>query len=67
VTIGESRTMPVFQLRAIWYGERPYIITADGARYYRGAFLENGWFIEEIGAERILFTRDGETVALSYR
>jgi hypothetical protein len=67
VTIGESAAMPMLQLRAIWFGERPYVITAEGSRFYQGAFLDNGWVIEEIGAERVLFARDGETVVLSYR
>jgi hypothetical protein len=29
--------MPVVNVQAVWFGERPYIITAGGNRYYKGA------------------------------
>ena len=48
-------------------GERPYVITAEGNRYYKGAFLNNGWKIKDIADGRILLTKDGETLALVYR
>ena len=35
-------------VQAVWFGERPYIITAEGNRYYKGAFLNNGWKIKDI-------------------
>jgi Inner membrane component of T3SS, cytoplasmic domain/Inner membrane component of T3SS, periplasmic domain len=66
-TTGETRTMPALQLEAIWYGERPYIVTADGERYFQGAVLDNGWVIRDIGEDRLLLAKDGETVALTYR
>ncbi len=62
----DSSVMPTLQLQAIWYGDHPYIITAEGARYYKGAVLDNGWIIREITADRLLLARDGETVALTY-
>lgn len=64
---GEARTMPALQLQAIWYGEHAYIVTADGGRYYEGAVLDNGWIIREIGEDRLLLAKGGETVALTYR
>jgi hypothetical protein len=64
---GEPRTMPALPLQAIWYGERPYIVTADGERYFQGAVLDNGWIIRDIGEDRLLLAKDGETVALTYR
>jgi hypothetical protein len=65
--IGEAQTMPALQLQAIWYGEHPYILTADGERYFEGAVLDNGWIIREIGEDRLLLAKGGETVALTYR
>lgn len=64
---GESRAMPALQLQAIWYGENPYIVTAGGERYFEGAVLDNGWIIREIGEDRLLLGKGGETVALTYR
>jgi hypothetical protein len=64
---GEARTMPTLQLQAIWYGEHPYIVTAGGERYFEGAVLDNGWIIREIGEDRLLLAKGGETVALTYR
>lgn len=62
---GESP--PRLALQAIWYGERPYIITADGGRYYEGAFVGDGWSVKDIGEERILLAKGGVTVTLTYR
>ena len=64
---GEGRAMPALQLQAIWYGENPYIVTAGGERYFQGAVLDNGWIIREIGEDRLLLGKGGETVALTYR
>jgi hypothetical protein len=63
----EGRTMPALQLQAIWYGEHPYVLTAGGERYFEGAVLDNGWTIREIGEDRVLLAKGGETVALTYR
>ncbi len=67
VVAGEGKTMPRLALQAIWFGERPYVITRDGARYYEGAFVEDGWAIREIGAERLVLAKDDATVALTYQ
>jgi type III secretion system (T3SS) inner membrane Yop/CscD-like protein/type III secretion system (T3SS) inner membrane Yop/YscD-like protein len=68
VTLTEAKKpMPVVNVQAVWFGERPYIITAEGNRFYKGAFLDNGWTIKDIADGRILLTKDGETLALVYR
>jgi hypothetical protein len=63
----EGRTKPLLQLQAVWFGERPYVVTAEGAHFYQGVTLDNGWVIRNIDGERILLAKDGETVALTYR
>jgi anti-sigma28 factor (negative regulator of flagellin synthesis) len=63
---GDGRTKPRLQLQAIWYGDQPYIVTAEGERYYQGAVLDNGWIVREIAADHLLLARDGDTVALTY-
>ena len=62
-----KKPAPVVNVQAVWFGERPYIITTEGNRYYKGAFLDNGWTIKDIADGRILLTKDGETLALVYR
>jgi hypothetical protein len=66
VTVSDGRTLPPPQLRAIWFGVRPYIITADGARHEPGSVLDNGWVVTEIGERRLVLAKDGETLALTY-
>jgi len=68
VTSAEAKKpAPVVNVQAVYFGERPYIITTEGNRYYKGAFLDNGWAIKDIVDGRILLTKDGETLALVYR
>jgi Inner membrane component of T3SS, periplasmic domain/Inner membrane component of T3SS, cytoplasmic domain len=68
VTSAEAKKPPpVVNVQAVYFGERPYIITAEGNRYYKGAFLDNGWAIKDIADGRILLAKDGETLALVYR
>jgi hypothetical protein len=64
---GGPRAMPSFQLQAVWYGENPYIVMADGGHYFKGAVLDSGWVIRDIGEDRLLLVKGGETVALTYR
>jgi hypothetical protein len=68
VTSAEAKKPPpVVSVQAVYFGERPYIITAEGNRYYKGALLDNGWAIKDIADGRILLAKDGETLALVYR
>lgn len=66
VTADDGPAMPTLQLQAIWYGDRPYIITAHGERYYQGAVLDNGWIIRQIGEHHLVLAKADETVALNY-
>ncbi len=66
VTANERPAMPTLQLQAIWYGDRPYIITTHGERYYQGAVLDNGWIVRQIGEDHLLLAKAGETVVLNY-
>lgn len=62
-----SQGAPVLRVQAIWYGEHPYVLTEEGARYEQGAFLDNGWVLREIGENSILLAREGETFTIAYR
>ncbi|WP_167484046.1 SctD/MshK family protein [Mesorhizobium tamadayense] len=66
VMVGSAEQAPHLTLQAIWYGERPYVIAADGARYHEGAFTNDGWTIKHIGETELLLTKGGATVALKY-
>jgi hypothetical protein len=63
----KAMSMPALQIGGVWYGEHPYIVTGNGEHYFNGAILENGWIIRDIGAERVVLAKDGETVTLTYR
>jgi hypothetical protein len=67
VAIGENKTAPNLRLQAIWFGERPYVITEEGAHFYEGALLDNGWVLQRIAEDRIVLEREGESQALTYR
>jgi hypothetical protein len=58
---------PNLQLRAVWFGERPYVITAQGQHFNQGAILDDGWTIQEIGQDHLVLAKDGDTQSLAYR
>jgi hypothetical protein len=58
---------PNLQLRAVWFGEGPYVITAQGQHFNQGAILDDGWTIQEIGQDHLLLAKDGDTETLPYR
>lgn len=67
VVVDRQDQSPPLTLRAIWFGDKPYIITADGMRYHEGAFIAGGWTIEKIGKDDLKLARNGSTVTLKYR
>ncbi len=66
--VGEAAptTAPKFNLQAIWFGETPYAISADGARLYKGAALEDGWYIKDIRDGSLTAARQGEEFVLRF-
>jgi FOG: FHA domain len=66
--VSASDAVPIqnLRLRAIWFGEMPYIVTSDGRRHHEGAILEGGWRIERIDREAVTFAREGSVVRLTY-
>jgi hypothetical protein len=60
------KAAPKFNLRAVWFGETPYAIGADGARLYRGAALEDGWYIKDIRDGSLTAARQGEEFVLRF-
>jgi Inner membrane component of T3SS, cytoplasmic domain/Inner membrane component of T3SS, periplasmic domain len=58
---------PNLQLRAVWFGEHPYVITAQGQHFNQGAILDDGWTIQEIGEDHLMLAKDGDTQPFSYR
>jgi type III secretion protein D len=47
------------------YGPRGYVVTADGSRYFEGAFLPSGHRIVRISDDEVRIERDGKTTRLS--
>jgi len=66
VLVGDPRA-PVLNVQAVYFGERAYLITAEGTRVYKGGFLDNGWTVKDISDEQIVLAKDGESFALAYR
>jgi len=58
---------PNLQLRAVWFGEHPYVITAQGQHFNQGAILDDGWTIQEIGEDHLMLAKDGDTQPFAYR
>jgi hypothetical protein len=67
VVVGQMTNTPLLRLQAIWYGERPYIIADNGARYYEGSVLDSGWILQRIGDDSLLLRKENESFSLSYR
>jgi hypothetical protein len=66
VFVGQAATPPALRLQAVWYGERPYIIADNGARYFEGAVLDNGWILHQISENGVTLRKDEEKLVLSY-
>jgi hypothetical protein len=66
--VGEAvpKTSPKFNLQAVWFGETPYAISADGTRLYKGAALEDGWYIKDIRDGSLTAARQGEEFTLRF-
>ncbi|ASY65872.1 hypothetical protein SJ05684_b48900 (plasmid) [Sinorhizobium sojae CCBAU 05684] len=60
------KTSPRFNLQAIWFGETPYAIGVDGTRLYKGAALEDGWYIKDIRDGSLTAARQGEEFTLRF-
>ncbi|HET6467208.1 MAG TPA: type III secretion system inner membrane ring subunit SctD [Geminicoccaceae bacterium] len=63
--VGETRremALPGVQLnvRAIGFGELPFVILGDGEKYLEGSVLTDGWTILKIGRSEIVLSRGGQ-------
>lgn len=61
-----AQPMPGLQVQAVWFGDNPYVLLADGEHVHKGAVIEGGWIVRDITQARIVLGRDGETAALTY-
>jgi type III secretion protein D len=57
---------PAVVLKAVWSGARSFIVTEDGVMYFQGDGLPEGWTIASIEPGRVVLTRAGESVTLTY-
>jgi type III secretion protein D len=57
---------PGKRVAAIVPGDSPYVVTADGTRYFVGALLPTGHRVEAIEAHRVVLTRDGRQSQLDF-
>ncbi len=61
-----SKFAPAFRLQAVYYGDKPYIITASGTHYYENAILESGWVLEDIGEAQLVLRKNDKKMVLTY-
>jgi len=66
VTASDAFPIQGLRLRAVWFGDTPYVVTSDGRKHHEGAVIEGGWRIERIDREAVTFARDGNVVRLTY-
>ncbi len=57
---------PGKRVASIVPGESPYVVTADGTRYFVGGLLPTGHRIEAIDAHRVQLAKDGQRSELSF-
>lgn len=67
VAVGQMTGAPLLRLQAVWYGERPYVIADNGARYHEGSVLDSGWILERIGDNGLTLRKENESFVLTYR
>lgn len=67
VAVGQMTGTPLLRLQAVWYGERPYIIADNGARYHEGSVLDSGWILQRIGDDGLTLKKENESFVLTYR
>jgi hypothetical protein len=66
VRVTQQEEGPKIALQAVWLGEQPYVLTADGGRHHQGAFLDNGWTIRSISRDGVTFVRGERNFTLTF-
>lgn len=66
VVTDNAQNKPQFRMQAFWYGVRPYIILEDGSRRYEGTTLNDGWRLQQIGKDRIVFQKESDWYVLRF-
>ena len=66
VVVSDADAGPQLTVEAVWAGDRPYVVAADGRRYGEGAALDNGWQLDRIEADRLVISRGGQWLALTF-
>ncbi|MCV9940698.1 hypothetical protein OIU35_30490 [Boseaceae bacterium BT-24-1] len=66
VKVAQREDGPKVALQAVWLGEHPYVLTADGGRHHQGAFLDNGWTIRSISKDGVTFVRGERNFTLTF-
>lgn len=66
VRVARQEEGPKIALQAVWLGEHPYVLTADGGRHHQGAFLDNGWTVRAITRDGVTFARGERNFTLTF-
>ena len=55
---------PKLAIEAIWLGDQPYLM-AGGQRFHEGSAVGDGWMVEQIRTDEIIFRRGDRTFSLT--
>ncbi len=64
VEVAEAAEPPKLAIEAVWSGEKPYLL-AGGQRFFVGTPIGDGWMIEHIASDEIVFKRGDKSFSLA--
>ncbi len=65
ITVLPDMPKPDLQIKALWLGEDPHIVSRDGSRIFPGDELKGGWVLDDITPEQVVLSRRGERYRLT--
>lgn len=65
VAPGRAPKSPDIRFDAVWLGQHPYVVDADGQRHYPGSNVGHGWWLKSIDTKRVVLRRGDRTFELS--
>lgn len=65
ITVLPDMPKPDLQIKALWLGDDPHIVSRDGSRIFPGDELKGGWVLDDITPEQVVLSRRGERYRLT--
>lgn len=61
LAIDDAKGAPSIAIRAVWSGSSPYLVAGDGERYGEGSVLPDGWTLDTIEPNTVIFRQASRT------